>query len=120
MELRVIRISAEQMQISVELRRILSQVALSRRLMRYPLWTLLLAPTKLLALPGEISVFLLSTKLTLGEDRLVKQIVWDIKKTESVIRLSRSGSTASNPPEMIRRPFACRRRERGRWTKPAP
>src|SRR5665647_1281786 len=114
-KLRGFRVCAEAIPISVELRRILSQAALSRRFLYDARSIPPPAATKSLAAADEISVFLLSKKLTLDEDRLVKQIVWDIKKTESVIRLSRSGSKASHLPKVIRRRFDCRPRARGRW-----
>src|SRR3984893_7411643 len=65
------------------------------------------------------SVFLLSRKLPLEEHRLVKQFVWDIKKTESLIRLSRSGSKAARLPTTIWKRSGCPPHARGRWMREA-
>src|SRR5882757_4676550 len=65
-------------------------------------------------------VVLLSKKLTLKEDRPVKQLVCHSKKTESAIRISRSGSKAARPSTTISKSCDYPRRAHGRWMRPGP
>src|SRR5712691_610842 len=67
----------------------------------------------------EITVVLLGKKLTLAEVRFVKQIVCHTKKTESAIRISRSGSKAVRLRKTLLKLPGCRLRAHWRWMKPA-
>src|ERR1700704_705242 len=61
---------------------------------------------------AENTVVLLSKKLTLKEDSPVKQIICHSRKTESAIRISRSGSKTARPSMTILKLSGCSRRAR--------
>src|ERR1700694_726888 len=69
--------------------------------------------------PGsaEITVVLPSKKLTLKEDRLAKQIICHSKKTESPIRILRSGSETAPLSTTLSKLSGCPLRANGRWMK---
>src|SRR6266480_1507073 len=65
----------------------------------------------------KITVVLRGAKLTLNERRLDKQMICHSKKTESAIRISRSGSKAARLWTTILKLPGCPLRAHGRWKK---
>src|ERR1700682_5973984 len=66
----------------------------------------------------EITVVLLGKKLTLVEARNVKQIICHTKKTESAIRISRSGSKAVRLRKTLLKLRGRQLHGHWRWMKP--